>query len=289
MPQKKQWKPRDKRTNQNTGLEEVQSGLQTSKDVMDAPFNGQPRRKDIEGYEKKGKRGVCRIQKHIEGHGYATVGSGSLIKHVIDPQWKSEYFVVTTKGVFQGDFDIKNYSVDFVKSRSKLKKIPLFGAVVRDNILQNSSGLTVIPLDPLSSHFCHGRYRKKKCGILKHHAFEVELNDEETRTGEFTKDLCLYMVSEPSPTSTSFDVTFCQLDSLPRGSTGQYDVHKSPEYRGAPILRRVNKKWSVVGVFSSTTESFLPIWFSKENLDPSKFLPGEYVQVYYFIECVNLT
>jgi len=88
------------------------------------------------------------------------------------------------------------------------------------------------------------------------------------------------MVSDPSPTSTSFDVTFCELESLPRGSTGQYDVHKSREYRGAPILRRVNKKWSAVGVFSSSQ----PIWFSKENLDPSKFRPGEYVQVYYFID-----
>ena len=153
---------------------------------MDAPFNGQTTRKDIKRNDKKGKRGVCRIQKCIEGHGYATVGSGSLIKHVIDSQWRSEYFVVTTKEVFQGDFDIKNYSVDFLKSRSKLKKIPLFGAVVRNNILQNSSGLTVIPLDPDFSRFCHGCFRKKICSIFKHHAFEVELNDEETRTGEFT-------------------------------------------------------------------------------------------------------
>jgi len=247
-------------------------------------LGGQTTRKDIERNEKKGKRGVCRIQKLIESHGFETVGSGSVIK--IDRQWnlKYEHFVVTTEEVFQGNFDIKNYSVDFVKSGSKLKKIPLPEAVGSDNTLLNSSGLTLIPLNPNSSHFCHWRCLKKQCGILKHRAFEVELNDEETKTDESAKGLALYVVSDSSQKSTSFEVKV--REPPPRGSTGQYDVHKSREYRGAPILRRVNnKKWSAVGVFSSSR----PIWFSKENLDPSKFRPGEYVQVYYFIECVNLT
>ena len=242
-----------------------------------AAFRGQETRAEVKRNERKGERGVCRIQKRIEGHVYQTVGSGSLIKHQIDPQWKSKYFIVTTKEVFHEDFNVKNYRVDFVKSGSKLKKIKLHGAVVGDAILQNSSGLVLIPLDSHSSLFRHGLFRKK-CGILKHRPFEVgSFNDENTRHDAFAKDLCCHIVADDA-SSESFGVKPHKLTR--RHSSGQYVVSNFQLVRdvplGAAILRRVGKKWSAVGVFSSTTDTSLPIWLSRENIR-SNFRAGEYV------------
>ena len=252
-------------------------------------FEGQTTRKEVKRIERKGERGVCRIQKRIgtEGNqGYETVGSGSLIKHQINRQWKSKYFIVTTKEVFRENFDVKNYRVDFVKSKSKLKTIELHGAV-DGNILQNSSGLAVIPLDSHSSLFRHGLF-KKKCGILKHRPFEVEpFNNVNTRDDAFSDGLRCHMVADDAR-STSFGV---KPHEITRDlSTEQFTFvvsnrlgHDVP--LGAPILRRVDTKWSAVGVLSSATDtSLVPIWLSRENISSeSNFRPGKYVHVHYFI------
>lgn len=248
---------------------------------MSAVFRGQTTKKEVKRNERKGERGVCRIQKRIGTQGYKTVGTGSLIKHQIDPQWRSKYFIVTTNKVFEEDFDVKKYSVAFVKSRSKLKSFALDGAVVGSNILQSSSGLAVIPLDSHSSLFRHGLFRKK-CGILKHRPFEVEsFSNGKTEERAFANNLCCHMVADDI-SSASFGV---KPHELTRDSTGQYVVSNLPSTRvplGAAILRRANKTWSAVGVFSSTTDTSLPIWLSSENLN-ANFRPGECVQVHYFI------
>lgn len=239
-----------------------------------AVFEGQTLKKEVERNERKGESGICRIQKRIGNHGYQTVGSGSLIKHQIDPKWKSEYFIVTTKEVFEGDFDVKNYRVDFVKSGSKLKTIKLHGAVVDDEILPYPSGLALILLDPNSSLFRHGLFGKNTCSILTYRPFEVEsFNNVNTRDDTFANGLCCYMVADYA-SSTSFGV---KLHELTRDSHGQYVVrnlrgHDVPP--GAAILRKVATKWNAVGVFSSTSDTSLPIWLSKENLD-ANFRPGE--------------
>lgn len=189
---------------------------------------------------------------------------------------------MTTNKVFQEDFDVKKYRVDFVKSRSKLKTFALDGAVVSNKILQSSSGLAVILLDSHSSLFRHGLFRKK-CGILKHRPFEVEsFNNGKTKEGAFGNDLCCHMVAD-DPSSTSFGV---KPHELTLDSTGQYVVGNLQSTHvplGAAILRRVGKKWSAVGVLSSTTDTSLPIWLSRENLSANQFGPGECVQVHYFI------
>ena len=248
-------------------------------------FEGQTTRKEVKRNERKGERGVCRIQKRIGTVGYETVGSGSLIKHQINRQWKSKYFIVTTKEVFRGNFDVKNYRVDFVKSKSRLKTIELHGAVVGGNILQNSSGLAVIPLDSHCSLFRHGLFRKK-CGILKHRPFEVEsFNNVNTRDDTFLDGLCCHMVADDAR-STSFGV---KPHAITRDlSTGELNVVSNQSGHvplGAPILRRNDTNWSVVGVFSSATDTSLarplvPIWLSRENI---VFREGEYVHVHFFL------
>ena len=226
-------------------------------------LGGHKTRNEIKRTERKGERGVCRIQKRIGNQGYETVGSGSLIKHQIYRQWKSNYLIVTTAEVFQGDFDVKNYRVDFVKSKSKLKTIELHEAVVADEIMQSPSGLAVIPLDSQSSLFRHGLFRKK-CGILKHRPFEVEsFNNNKTRDDAFSNGLCCYMVADDAR-STSFGV---KPHAITRDRSGHVVRNYQLGALGAPILRRVDSKWTAVGVFSSSTDtSLVPIWLSRENI-----------------------
>ena len=247
-----------------------------------AVFGGQTTRNEVNRNERKGERGVCRIQKRIGNQGYETVGSGSLIKHEFNRQWKSKYFIVTTAEVFQGDFDVKNYRVDFVKSRSKLKTIELHGAVGSD-IRQNSSGLALIPLDSHSSLFRHGLFKKKR-GILKHRPFEVEsFNNVNTRDDAFSNGLCCYMVADDAR-STLFGV---KPHAITLDRSGQFNYVVSNQLvrdipLGAPILRRVDTKWSAVGVSSSATDtSLVPLWLSRENMSSElNFRPGEYVHLH---------
>ena len=242
---------------------------------MRGALQGRPTRREIRRNEKKGEKGVCRIQKRCEGsQGYQTVGSGSLIKHQVDPQWGSKYLIVTTSKVFQEDFDAKKYRVDFVKSGSKLKTIPLDGAAVGSDILQNSSGLAVIPLNSHSSVFRHGLFRKK-CGILKHRPFEVEsFNNDNTTQSAFLNGLCCHMIADDS----RYNLFGVKPHDLTRDSrSGQYLVRNVQPGRfplGAGILRRFGSKWSAVGVLSSSTVPFVPVWLSRENF--SNFRRGEH-------------
>ena len=224
-------------------------------------------RKERRRIEKKGERGVCRIQKHCAGNqGYETVGSGIVIKHQIDRRWKSKYFIATACDVFQADFNVKNYRVDFMKSTSKLKPLQLNKDVVGGEILHTASGLAVIPLDSHSSVFRHGLFRKK-CGILKHYSFEVEsFQNTKTQDRAFSNGLCCHMVDDDS-TSNLFGV---KPHELTRNSSGQH-VLSNPSCRfplGAAILRRVGNKWSAAGVISSCSAdgTCSPVWLSRENL-----------------------
>ena len=251
-------------------------------------------RKERRRIEEKGKRGVCRIQKHCAGNqGYETVASGSVIKHHIDRRWKSKYLIVTACNVFQGDFNVRNYRVDFMKSTSKLKTFQLNDAVVvGGEILHTASGLAVIPLDSHSSVFRHGLFRKK-CGILKHYSFEVEsFQNANTQDSAFSNELCCHMVADHS-TSNLFGV---KPHELTRNSTSGQCVLSNCNFNqsthfplGAAILRRVRNKWSTTGVLSSCSAdgTCRPVWLSQENLSLKNLRTGTYTGANVYI-IVNL-
>ena len=145
---------------------------------------GRPTREQITRNEGKNKRGVCRIQKRCGNQGFETVGCGSLVNKI--PQCSSEYSIITTSEVFQrsGTFDKKQYRVEFKKSESQLKTIELQDAVSGSILQDPASGLTVIPLNSYSTVFRHGP-RKKKCSVLKHSHFKVELSEDQRNQNEF--------------------------------------------------------------------------------------------------------
>ena len=242
--------------------------------------------------DEKGERGVCRIQKQCAGNqGYETVGSGIVIKYHIDRRWKSDYLIVTARNVFQGDFNVRNYNVDFMKSTSNLKTFHLNDTVVvGGEILHSASGLAVIPLDSHSSVFRHGPFRKK-CGILKHYSFEVEsFQNSNTQDSAFSNELCCHMVADDS-TSNLFGV---KPRNLKRNSTSGQCVlrncNQSTNFPlGAVILRRVGSKWSAAGVLSSYSAdgTCRPVWLSQENLSRENLRTGTYTDVNVYI-IVNL-
>ena len=247
-------------------------------------------RKERRRIEKKGERGVCRIQKHCAGNqGYETVGSGIVIKHQIDRRWKSKYFIVTACDVFQADFKVKNYRVDFMKSKSKLKTLQLNKDVVGGDILHTASGLAVIPLDDShSSVFRHGLFRKK-CGILKHYSFEVDhgsFQNTNTQGSAFSNGLCCHMVADDS-TSNLFGVKphelYTQYSTSGQCVLSNCNFNQSTHFPlGAAILRRVGNKWSAAGVLSSCSAdgTCRPVWLSQENLSRENLRTGTGVNVY---------
>ena len=98
----------------------------------------------------------------------------------------------------------------------------------------------------------------------------------------------LYIVSDDAR-SPLFGV---KPHAVTRDRSGQFNYVVSNQVvrdipRGAPILRRVDTKWSAVGVFSSPTDtSLVPVWLSKENMSSElNFRPGEYVHVH--IKCTS--
>lgn len=199
---------------------------------------------------------------------YQTVGSGGVIRHNINEQWKSKYFIVTTSNIFPEDCDLRNYRVSFVKSKSKLKTFQLSDAVVGQAIFRNPSGLAVIPLNSRSSVFRHGRLLRRKCGILRHYSFEVEPFDSaETSDRKFLNGLCCHSVADDLTT----DLFGVKPLGLSQNSSGHYLTHLKPLHNyvplGAAIIRRNGNKWSAAGVLSSCCSGGVccPAWLSREN------------------------
>ena len=225
----------------------------------------------------RNERGICRIQEHIphsgDRQGEKTVGCGTLVKLAegqIPKQWRREggrsfkYAIITAEDVFQGDFDVKNYSLDFRKCDGELKTFELCD-VTKERPLQlqdqsAASGLTVIPLD--SQVFRHGLF-KKKCSVLKHGAFHVDL------VKEYSEGVCCHMIAEDLSSNQSFIV---KTHKLTRDTCGWYqlDNFTSPTLvpLGCAILRRAEGKWSLVGVQlnpgTSDPQNFQPrpVWLS---------------------------
>lgn len=246
---------------------------------------GTPTRAEVRRNEEKNERGVCRIQKRCPAEnpsgrpvgnqqGYATVGCGSLVKLRLRKRPWIKYAIITSSKVFQEDFDAQKYCVDFKKSASNLETFELHRAISGLIHQDPQSGLTVIPLDSHSSVFRHGLF-KKKCSVLKHSPFEVQF------VNGFSNGLCCHMVVDDPNSNRLFGV---KPHELSQDSPGQFSLSSLTTLSirvplGAAILRRVNNKWSLVGVLnseSSNPETCLlsPVWLSSEkftNLHSGKF------------------
>ena len=232
--------------------------------------DAQSKRNDV-----KNERGICRIQRHTPDSGYrqaeTTVGCGTLVKLAegqIPKQWLREggrsfkYAIITAKNVFQdqGKFNVKNYSLDFKKSDRELKTFKL-DRVAKGSFFHDS-GLTVIPLDSDASVFRHGLC-KKKCSVLKHGAFRVDL------VKDYSEGFCCHMIAEDPRSNRSFSM---KTHPLSRDTSGQYELcnFTSPILvpLGCAILRRDERKWSLVGVQlnpgTSDPQTFQPrpAWYS---------------------------
>ena len=81
-------------------------------------FLGQKTRQEGEIEKQKAELGVCCIRKILKaGTGYQTVGSGAVVKNLINQwPWKGKCCIVTSEKVLPGnDFDINEFYVDFKK------------------------------------------------------------------------------------------------------------------------------------------------------------------------------
>ena len=239
--------------------------------------------------EIKNERGICRIQKRIpdlgDRQGEKTVGCGTLFKLTEDQiptQWRRaggrsfKYAIITAEDVFQGDFDLKNYFLDFKKSDRELKTFEL-DRVAKDRPFQDPAapGLTVIPLNSHASEFRHGLF-KKKCSVLRHGAFHVDL------VYGYSEGFCCHMVAEDPSSNRSFGV---KTHKLTRDTSERYQLDNFTSSilvpLGCAILRRAKRKWSLVGVqlntMTSDPQTFQPkpVWLS------SLFLAGKYLHLAY--------
>ena len=230
----------------------------------------------------KNERGICRIQKRVPDSGArqgetATVGCGTLVKLAEDqipnhwwlPGGRSfKYAIITAENVFQArNFDLKSYFLDFKKSDRELKTFEL-DDVAKARPFQDS-GLTVIPLDSHASVFRHGLF-KKKCRLLKHGAFHVDL------VYDYSEGFCCHMVAEDPSSNQSFGVKTYELT---RDTSERYQLDNFTSSilvpLGCAILRRTERKWSLVGVqlnaMTSDPQTFQPrpVWLS------SLFLAGK--------------
>ena len=243
--------------------------------------------------EVKNERGVCRIQRHAgDRQGKNTVGCGTLVKLAEDQiptQWSDtrrsfKYAILTAEHVFQRDFDVKNYSLDFRKSETKFKTFELKRAVWGPIIQDPPSGLTMIPLDSHASVFRHGLFKKCRCSVLRYGAFHVDSDND------YSKGVCCHMVADHEDPSRnrSFGVKTHEL--IPRTTEGCFEqTYQLKDFTptnvfpvGGAILRKTDKKWSLAGVQLNpkTPESQIfqprPFWLS------SKLLAGKLYLAYVY-------
>ena len=234
-------------------------------------LSGQRLRKEGEREKHKAELGVCRIRKLLkDGEGYQTVGSGSVIKNLMDQwPWKDKCCVVTSDKVLPvEDFDINDIFLDFRKLNSSVPKtVKLSNVAMTDAVHRSTSGLVVIPLEQPK---LFGAIPRKNSSIFTYRPF--------SKGSELLNELFCPVVDDT--VSSVFDVKpfrlKVMLDLQFVLHDGQSSFKTLTEFTGASnrkphgsvILSR-GESLNAVGVLNCRDDGssrISPIWLSRENL-----------------------
>lgn len=228
--------------------------------IVKSVFGGQKTKKEEQIGKRKAELGVCRIRKILkDGAGYQTVGSGAVIKNLMN-QWplKDKCCIVTSDKVLpEKDFVINDFYTDFKRlNSSNPKTVQLSDIAISDAIHRSTSGLVVIPL------------QIKKSSIFTYRPV--------TKGNELSNELLCPIVDDTS--SRSFDVKPFQL-KLMLDQCVLHDGHSSfktlAEFTGSSnrkphgsvILSR-GENLTAVGILHCRDGSsrISPVWLSDEIL-----------------------
>lgn len=230
-------------------------------------FTGQKTKKEENIEKRKAELGVCRIRKFLkDGAGYQTVGSGSVIKNLMNQwPWKDKCCIVTSDKVLpEKDFDIKEFYLDFRKLySSNPKTVKLSSIAMSDAVYRSTSGLVVIPLqDPKV-------FTIKKSSIFTYRPF--------TKGNELLNELVCPIVDDTD--SSGFDVKPFRLRQM-LDQCVLHDGHSSfktlAEFTGSSnrkphgsvILSR-RENLTAVGILNCRDDGssrISPVGLSDENL-----------------------
>ena len=255
-------------------------GSMSDLNIREKMLKGNETKLQIKREKEKCKLANCRIIKQLSGgHGTQTVGSGSLVKNLLErPGLERNIQLVTSEKVIQpSDHDnLQGFSLCFKKLDSTDKK-PLTNLASvwnpRDNVCF-TSGLAIIPLDPAML----GTFRKFNSGLVTHRPFTVD-----TVYGQQNKDssikLYCHVVEDEG---TSFVTRTYTLEKKDINGRVQYvlvdhdfifknlqefcghDSTRKPD--GASITRTVDKKAVAVGVLTFRNNDIFPVLFSQLDL-----------------------
>ncbi|KAL9965622.1 hypothetical protein ACROYT_G029450 [Oculina patagonica] len=246
-------------------------------------FSGEKTRKEVEREKHKPELGVCRIRKLLkDGEGYQTLGSGSVIKNLMNQwPWKDRCCVVTSDKVFpEEDFDINDIYLDFWRLRSSTPKTVKLGTIAKsDAIHRFTSGLVVIPLKTPKPTL--GAIPGKTSSIIKYRPF--------TKGNEISNELFCPIVDDT--VSSGFDVKSFRLKQILDLQfvlhDGQSSFKTLAEFtgssnlkpHGAVILSR-GENLNAVGVLSCRDDGssiISPVWLSQENMSSLSLSGHQYM------------
>jgi len=233
-------------------------------------FSGQKTKKEEQVEKRKAELGVCRIRKILkDGAGYQTVGSGAVIKNLMNHwPWKDKCCIVTSNKVLpEKDFDVNNFYVDFKKlNSSNPKTVELGNIAMSDAVHRSTSGLVVIPLqDPKV-------FTIKKSSIFTYRPF--------TKENELLNELLCPIVDDMG--SSGFDVKPFRLKQMLRvdlqfvlhdglssfKTLAEFTGSSNRKPHGSVILSR-GENLTAVGILNCRDDGssrISTVWLSDETL-----------------------
>ena len=234
-------------------------------------FSGKKLRKKGEREKHKAELGVCRIRKSLKvGEGYQTVGSGSVIKNLMDQwPWKDKCCVVTSDKVLpEEDFDINDIYLDFRKLNSSVTKtVELSYIAMSDAIHRSTSGLVVIPLE-----------KRKLFGAIPGKGSSIFTYRPFSKGNELSNELFCPIVDDtvssgfdvkPFRLKVMLDLQFVLHDGQSTFKTlTEFTGPSNRKPHGAVILTR-GESINAVGVLNCRDDGssrIFPVWLSNENL-----------------------
>jgi len=231
-------------------------------------FGGEKTNNEGKIEKRKAELGVCRIRKTLkDGAGYQTVGSGAVIKNLMNQwPWKDKCGIVTSHKVLpEKDFDVNNFYVDFKKlNSSNQKTVKLGNIAMSDAIHRSTSGLVVIPLqDPKV-------FTIKKSSVFTYRPF--------TKGNQLLNELLCPVVDDmgssgfdvkPFRLKLMFDLQFVLHDGHSSfRSLAEFTGSSNRKPHGSVILSR-GENLTAVGILNCRDDGssrISPVWLSGETL-----------------------